>query len=352
MILCILIAYPQWCQSQVPFYNVKFELFDKRTTNFEHTIYNSLQSTQNFFARDDVKKAIEIETTIVQFIPFVSEINSIIHTVIGLLDEESDWKKDFSKAIASETMRLVADNQIHWMQSQIKTIRKNIHLLDENKQPNLQSRMANAQFIHNSLDTMVNYLGNKVSVFRKFPLVTSPLVISLSLLIATFIPIAKSIIPIETEELQLACKTQDLLEKYRSRAVMARADKVNTIYDHYDAMMKELSKPYNSRGYNQLAHNTLHCSMGCHTPDSHKNSHCIVDEFSKMKYNYGNTKCINEYTALIRHRMEEMFPVEIFTKLCGNGNRERRTTGKIHNSYKFVKSVKIAFDLLNFFLSF
>lgn len=347
-----MIVFPRWIQSEMPINKVKFEIFDSHPTNFEMKVFNSLQSTQNFFAEDDVRKYVDIGATVLKFIPFIGEMDEVLQTVTGLLEDESDWKADFSKVIAGEALRSIADNQIFWMQSQIKTIRKNIPLLDKKKQPNRQNRMANAQYIHNSLDTMVNYLGNKIGVFRKFPLVTAPLVISLSLLIATFLPIANATIPIETEHLQLACKTRNILKKYRSRAFIARANKLNAIYDHYDVMLEVFAKPYSSRGYNEADQDVLHCNTGCSLPEPKQNFHCLLDAFATIKYNYGGVsseasvrnRCIKEYTAVVRHRVEQMFPVNIFNKLCGVSQREekskRKPTGKIHNSFNF-KSIKI-----------
>lgn len=331
---------------------VKFEIFDTHSSNFEQKIFNSLQSTQNFFADDDVKQMIEVGATALKFVPFIGQMDEVILTVTGLLEDESDWKGDFSKTISGETMRSIADNQIDWMQAQLKTIRKNIPLLDKQRQPNRQNRIANAQYIHNTFDTMINYLAEKRSVFKKFPLVTSPLIISLSLLIATFIPIANKIIPIERKQLQVACKTRDILEEYRRRTFIARTDKLNTIYDHYSVMLTELTKPYSPLGYNKNNDSDiLHCYMGCDLPESEQNLHCLLDEFSEMKYSYKranpqsqsiSNRCIREYTGLVRHRVEQMFPVDIFGKFCANTKTKRKPTGKSPKSF-FFKFYKLNF---------
>lgn len=337
--LCILIVSPRWCHCEIPFDKVKFDVFDTNSTNFEMNVYNSLQSTQSFFADEDVKTAIDVGATVLSLLPFIGKMYEVVKTASGLLGDQSDWKNEFAQAIAGETMRSIAENQIFWMQAQIQTIQKNIPLLDKAKQPSEQNRISNAQYIHNTLDTMINYLDHKTGVFRKFPLLSAPLVISISCVVATFIPIAHTIIPIEMNQFKLAYKTRGVLKAFRARTFMARANKFNTIYEHYAVMMEVLAKPYHLRGYNEPDQNVLHCNIGCDMPASRHNAECLLDDFAIMKYNYGlfvapriRNRCIKEYTGLVRHRVEQMFPVDIFDQLSGpTSHPGRAPTGKIQN---------------------
>lgn len=66
---------------------------------------------------------------------------------------------------------------------------------------------------------------------------------------------------------------------------------------------------------------------------------CIRDKFSKDTFfgrNIGNDTCLKEYAALLRHRVEGLFPVEELEGLCTR-QKTTRPTGEFWKYSHFYK---------------
>lgn len=88
--------------------------------------------------------------------------------------------------------------------------------------------------------------------------------------------------------------------------------------------------PYNKYGYNSTNPPVINCGRGCDSDEMGVMEACIMDEFGEDAYfgrNIGNDTCLKEYGALLRHRVEQLFPVEQLENLCTE-QRSKRPTGK------------------------
>lgn len=99
------------------------------------------------------------------------------------------------------------------------------------------------------------------------------------------------------------------------------------------SLIKVMSLPYNAYGYNLTDPPKIDCYRGCDPKQIGPADACIMDKFSTDIYsgrNVGSDTCLEDYAVLIRHRVEELFPVEQLKKLCTN--REfRKPTGNFRN---------------------
>lgn len=361
--LCFVLVF-KFGWADVPFDDVKFEIFENRKTDFETNILNSLQIAKNFFGSGAGKAVFNAGAKAINFIPFIKALSSLLPKLGDLLAEQSDWRPVFARAITEETNHAITHNQLVWLESTMQTIEQNIPLLDEQKQPDIENRKSNALFIQNNINTMMNYFDQRSGLFKKYPLVTAPLLVSLVSIIAVFTPLANTLIPIEAKHLQLTCKAHDVLLAYRSRAVFARTQKLNLEYLYNKFVMDALKQPYNEYGYNQTNPGILQCDSGCEKPypetycksvcrqyrderncmraqcnryELDQHSYCVTDAFGSNKYNHKDIidgkdptavpafPCVSDYVGLVRHRVENIFPVALLDKLCDR--RPRKRTG-------------------------
>lgn len=350
--------------ADVLFEDIEMEIFDNRKTDFETNVLNSLKITKNFFASSAGKCALTAGSKVCNCIPYAKLLGGLLPKLGDLLAEQSDWKKAFIQALSEETNSAITLNQIVWIESTLNTIHEMIPLLNERKQTDIQNRKSNAQFILYQLNTMMNYFDHRAGLFKKYPLITAPLLISLIQVIALFSPLANALIPIEAKHLQLTCKARDVLIAYRARSVYTRTKQLNLEFLYNKYVMDALKQPYNEYGYNQSNPGTLHCDSGCEKPypptycnsvcrqfrgeincqraqcnnyELDRHSYCVVDAFGTNKYHHDdiiNIKsptseqsfpCVSDYVGLVRHRVEDIFPVALLNKMCDR--RPRKLTG-------------------------
>lgn len=363
-LLCFVLIF-ELSSADLLFEDVEFDIFDNRKTDFEANVLNSLKITKNFFGSKEGKCVLAAGAKAVNLIPYVKTLSALLPKIGDLLAEQSDWKRAFIQALSEETNRAITLNQIVWIESELQTIHDLIPLLDEKKQPDLENRKSNAQYIQNQINTMMNYFDHRAGLFKKYPLITSPLLISLIEIIAIFTPIANSLIPIEAKHLQLTCKARDVLMAFRSRAIYERTKQLNLEYLYNQYVMDALKQPFNEYGYNDTNPGTLHCDGGCEKPypptycngvcrqfrnernckraqcnhyEMDQHSYCVVDGFGRNKFSHDNIinikkplseqafPCVSEYVGLVRHRVEDMFPVSFLNKMCDR--RPRNQTGQ------------------------
>lgn len=102
--------------AKIPYNEIDFNLFDNRTRDFERNVIESTRMVNGFYARDDVSLAISAGIVLAKSIPipYIKEIVKLIPLMRNTLEERSEWRSVFTKAISDETMRAVTDSEIRW----------------------------------------------------------------------------------------------------------------------------------------------------------------------------------------------------------------------------------------------
>lgn len=203
------------------------------------------------------------------------------------------------------------------MEATMETIESKIKLLgDEN--PSNESRRNVASNMHTELDRMVNFFDLKSSLFRKYPLIGAPLLIQLASVVAIFNPMAKVLIPFEAMHPQIPCKLHDVLVDYLPRTINARLHQLHSNASIFRQVFKAMHLPYVKHGYGVA----IHCDIGCRPDVSF--SFCLKDKFSTVELlGTEASNCVIDYAALVRHHVEEMFPIDVIKDQCPN--RDPRT---------------------------
>lgn len=308
-------------QAGILFDKVKMNIFDPKGGDFEHNVMESMKTTKSFFARDEVILAISAGVVAaIEFAPFVKNFLKLAPLFQSVIDDKSKWARDFTKAIANETKHSILESDIRWMAASTKTIQTEIKLLDKNNTED--NRRTHATIIHTELDKMVNFFDLQDSLLRKFPLLGGPPLLQLASLVATFSPLAKTLIPYEAKNAPIECKMYDTLLVYRPLVVFARLHQLHTQDWIFPKLVKVMTLPYNKDGYNRTNSGLVDCERDCsaNRPTAHDEYRgCLRDALSTVDYfisNYTSPHCTEDYASLLRHRVEELFPVDLMKKLC------------------------------------
>lgn len=301
---------------------VKFNIFDDKSDTFEAEVLQSLQTTNNFWADKNVENAINIGYGALNFIPAAAPFATLVPIARSMLAETSDWTTAFVKTFTTEGERKDALQKVVDIETTLETIETKMPLLNDTN-PDLANRKSIATDFHSAFDKMLNYFKHTDSLFKNFPLIGSPPLISMSLLIASFQPIIKALNPQEAVTPQLACKVHDILLDYRERAVEDRLHKITVLNgtlraNFRDAVSHIRALPYNPTEYrdpyNSIIYNAVECRKNCWS------NICLNDPYSKDQYDginiYRLDTCAKSYAALVRHRVEEMYPVAFIEKFC------------------------------------
>lgn len=303
------ISSPSWAET--PYENVKLNIFGEHPSNFESNVYKSLQMTKDFFVRQSK------ESKTGNLVPYMNELAKLAAIIRTTLTKESDWHKAFTQAAGHEPTYETAASQANWMEiimlaneEKIKTINK--------EHPDQNDLVSFASVVHKDLNTMMNYLDQDQSLFKKYPLVGTPVLIQLALFSAAFSPFEKALIP---DKPKISCKVYDVLMNYRARMVDVRLEKLNAppIISIYEQLFQVMSLPYNQNGYNQTNPAVIDCDKGCKRPGWSHTQLCLKDAFGSDEYyvpNYSRSKCVVDYAALTRYRVEQLLPIELLNKFC------------------------------------
>lgn len=329
ILFCILTFLVTSCWAEVPYDDVKFNIFDKNPRNFEERVFQSMEIVRNFFAREEVQAAVSAGASVLSLIPYVGSIGEVLQMIQSTLAEQSDWRDEFTRTIVDETKREITESEIRWMEATIKTIQdKFILLSEENK--DMENRKTVASIIHSDLDKMINFFSLRTSLLKKYPLTGTPPLLQLASIVALFSPVAHTLIPLESKNPQISCKMLDVLVDYRPRTVHERLEKLHSESTLFrNALARVRSKPYNANGYNKS--NVMEChSKGCKKPYFSAVAVCLKDDFGDDELyleNYMNPQCWEDYASYVRHRVEEMFPVHAMELVCID-RKSRAPTGK------------------------
>lgn len=315
--------------AEIPYDEVEANIFDSIPRDFELHVLNSTQITKDFFARDDVSMAIAAGKIALEYLPYVGEFAKLIPMMRNTLEDRSEWRGAFTKAIADETMRTIAESESRWMEAAMQTIQEKFILLGESN-PDLSNRKTIASIIHTDLDEMINFFNLKTCLFRKHPIIGTPPLILLASLVAMFSPIAQALIPLEAKNPQISCKMHDILLDYRAITVDARLQRLRAEKSIFPSLLHVMSWPFNSHGYNKTDPGAIDCEKGCKANRTFPIELCLKDQFSEDEYdvkNNGMPACVLDYAAFLRHRVEKLFPIELMSTLCID-RYPREITGK------------------------
>lgn len=325
--------------AEIPYDEVQTNLFDSELRDFELRVLNSTQITKHFFAREDVLVAIAAGVVALEhYSPFIAQLAKLIPLMRDTMEDRSQWRGAFTKAIADETMRIIAESENRWMEATMQTIEEKFVLLGSDN-PDFSNRKTIASIIHSDLDKMINFFELKTCLFRKHSLMGAAPLIQLASLIAAFSPIATALIPLESKSPQISCKMHDVLLDYRSITINARLQNLHAEKSIFQSLLDVMSLPYNAQGYNKTSPATIDCERGCKSNQTHPSELCLKDKFSKDEYdekNDGTLTCVQDYAALVRHRIENLFPIDVMSKLCVDRDPKKITGNfyrKLPNSH-------------------
>lgn len=343
ILLCIVPLFvPSW--SNIPYDEVKFQIFDRKVRQFEMEIYKSLQTTKNFFASAYAGNVIMGGLLASNVVPILGPFAGTAYVVRTYFAQESDWKEAFERAIAHETRSAIALFQVQLMDSTMQTIQGKLKRMKNNT--DMDSLIRSASSIHTQIDIMLNSFAQIDSLFKKYPLIGTPPLIALAQLIAFFDPIAKALIPSEAEDPELSCKMRDILLDYRPRTVNARLEKLHfraetpLFHDSVSQVFPQILFnatliKYNENGYNQTSPGTLNCRKDSVHANRSIAAIILHDDFGVDDYYHDYLSCATDYALLVRHRVEDIFPVELLNRLCVN---PRQTTGTFDSIiYLYIK---------------
>lgn len=330
IVCCAIFISPIW--AKIPYDEVEASIFDSQPTDFELNVLSSTQITKDFFDRSDVSLAVATGVVALEYLPYVGELARLIPLMRGTLEDRSEWRSVFTKAIAQETMRTIAESEVRWIESEMQTIHEKFILVGQNNS-DLTNRKTIASIIHTDLDKMINFFELKTCLFRKHPLIGTPPLILLASLVAMFSPIARTLIPLEAKNPQISCKMHEALLDYRSIIVNARLQQLHTEKSIFTSLLEVMSLPFNPNGYNKTEPAVIDCEKGCKSNRTYPHELCLKDNFGQGEYdvkNNGSLTCVQDYAALIRHRVEKLFPIELMDNLCVD-RYPKEITGELEN---------------------
>lgn len=327
----IVIIFISSCSAQIPFDDVRANSFTAQNgMTIETNIAESMEMTKNIFASGVFKKILAAGITItrigrqtvvagLKIVPIVNKLMKVTRALTHILASETEWPGTFEQEMDKRIREIITNERINSMKSTLGTITSLIETLEDSPAEKTETTTVNILLV-SLLDTMLNQFDQYNSLFKRFALVGAPILIELSLMVAIFEPIAKTIIPNKIGRFKLSCKARDLLFDYRPFVLSNRLEKLNTNLEH---MVSVKNAPYNSKGYSTT--NTLLCEEEC-SEKRGKRGLCLADEFGTKKYSVNSnnalTKCLIGYGQHIRHLLEETFPFEELDTICGKKAKE------------------------------
>lgn len=125
---------------------------------------------------------------------------------------------------------------------------------------------------------------------------------------------------------------------HKLRVKVSIAETAFTGMRNESSLVTVMSLPYNENGYNTTNPPVIDCQPNCKGSRLFIGDVCLSDTFSTQDYysnDIGTSTCTVDYGALIRHRIEGLFPVELLNSLCID-EKPQVPTGKIQNWADFM----------------
>lgn len=313
-------------QAQTSCNAIQTNIFDEQPSDFENNVVAASRIVKDFFSRDDVTLALAAGSLALEGIPFIKQFSKLIPLIRDTLRDESGWRAKFTKAIARETMRVIAESESQWLEATLQTLQEKISLLSE-RNPDLENRKTIASIIHTELDKMINLFDLKSSLFRKYPLLGAPPLIQLSSLVAIFSQIARVLIPYEAKNQQLTCKMYNTLVDYRTLTIHARLYRLCKQQDPMYRALEELNENGTSPFVIDLELN-LTRSIGEDVADE------TLDNSETELIDPDKPAC--SAAPIVVQCVAELFPMDLFNHLCFD-RKCKKPTGK--NSSTFMPCI-------------
>lgn len=319
--------------------------FEHGPKKFELDVVHVISAVRAFYAKH---KVLSVDSQVREYMPDIGEMKNIVQQLYDTL-EQSQWRDLYEETISNDTY---ADADIRSIKPKMDTL-KSIQTRIEKFKSNPTA--ITAFDLHLDLAQLINLFDSKTSTMRKYPLLGASPFIQLASLIAIFIPFAKALMPVDLINVQLSCKFRDILLDYRRHTLNGRFHKIyaNTSdQSHvsiFDEKLHEMSIPYNDDEYNQNGSDELECERRCEgAKDKKSNKFCLKDLFGSIEYqvNINETKCVKDYLALIRRRVDKLFPIDLMKKNCDDSLMTKKPTGEFKIQFKLVSNLKENF--LNF----
>lgn len=115
LIVCIAIVISS-SRAKIPYNEIDINIFDSRIKDFEMNVNMATRMVNGLYTRDDISLVISAGMILVKGVPlpFIKEIVKLIPLMRNTLEERSEWRSVFTKAISDETMHAVTDSEIRW----------------------------------------------------------------------------------------------------------------------------------------------------------------------------------------------------------------------------------------------
>lgn len=289
----------------IPYNDIEFELLDGFPKTVDSQVRQLVQTTKNFFLRNDVDCVMEGGTTkVVNYGVYLRQIISIMPVVQNAVASEYEWKHTIYKMIPDSVRRSMAENSIRELDGELRNIAYSVSNLDPNKNLTADSKVAIVQHIHDTLNSIVTKFSNRQSIFRKHPLIAMPMVLAISSLIALLIPVETALAPELERNALVSCKLYETLIEYRGLAAVSRMHKLE-IVDSTGAPIHKRnpinqvqSKVFNEYGYNQTSDASVACRRDCRPTDGEHIYVCLRVPLSDTEYDCG--KRFEMYSCLFR----------------------------------------------------
>lgn len=191
----------------IPSEEAKFNIFDSELLEFERDVSSHVYNFEPLFKNEKNEDNLLVA------------IERALGNIKKMLN--GDWKDSFLKATASAdgtTAVELLNNLFEDLRLEVSKF-KQIVLFRESLGPEIVAKLA----------AILQKFNDKDYLFRKHPLISSPILIELALVVALFNPISKGLPENEISKYRLPCLAYDLLFEYREFAVDSRLDKLGTM---------------------------------------------------------------------------------------------------------------------------
>lgn len=303
-------------RAETPCGGIRTNIFDNQPSDFESNVIETSRIMKDFFSRDDVTLALAAGSMALEGIPFINQFSKLIPLIRDTLRDENGWRVRFTKAIAHESMRVIAESESHWLEATLQTLQEKISLLSE-RNPDMENRKTIASIIHTELDKMINLFDLKSSLFRKYPLLGAPPLIQLSSLVAIFSQIARVLIPYEANHERLTCKMYNTLLDYRTLAIHARLHKLckqDPMYRALDGLNENDTSPF-----------TIDLDLNETMPIELNATEKPLNDSAMELIDPDKPACVA--APILRECVAELFPIDLFNHLCFD-RKLKKPTGK------------------------
>lgn len=319
----------------IPYENVNFVLLDGFSQHIHSQINESVHQTMAFFERRKTEASMINDQNRVSFKPYIKPISSTLPIIRTVLTAALDWHQFLSKLIPDTTQRNIVDKELNVMLQALNTIIDTTGVFESDKTMSIATKSALVHNIHDNLDIFVYKFSNRQSIFRKYPLIAMPMLLSLAPFVSLFVYAEGAIVPESDRGSLISCRLYKALYEYRSLAVESRlmkldiVDSMGTPINKRQPINTVLAKVFNENGYNISSDPSISCRKGCHAFVGAYVYVCLRDPISRTEYDchmrHEMYACLFGYMEYTRFRIEHAFndPMKLVAKTCTDEARNQ-----------------------------